>query len=358
MGRHDRGADQARDHQRERRHRAAGDVARALQRRRPQVPPAQGRPRRRAALHPPAVLHLGAGPAHRRDRADPARPPGGGRRGPDHVRLDGLHLVQEERAQAARAGRRQGPRRRHRPHAHQLPQPPQDRRHRRRDRLHRRHERRPGVHRRRRALRHLARLAPAPHRPGGRGPREAVRLALVRAQEGPRGPVRRRVHAGARPGRRGDRDARRGGRAGGRRPLERGPPHPHGRHRPGRGVRLDPVAVLHPRLQRLRRDDQRRPQRHRRALHDDRHPGQEDRPVGGADLLPQAHRGRRPRVPVHGRVPPRQDHRRRRHRERSGYDEHGPAQPQAAQRDDGVGVRQGLRPAGRRRVRGRHDQLP
>ena len=61
-------------------------------------------------------------------------------------------------------GRRRRARRRHRPPAHQLPQPPQDRRHRRRDRLHRRHERRPGVHRRRRALRHLARHPPAPHR--------------------------------------------------------------------------------------------------------------------------------------------------------------------------------------------------
>ena len=44
-----------------------------------------------------------------------------------HVRLDGLHHVQEARAQAAREGGRQGPRRRHRPPAHQLPQPPQDR---------------------------------------------------------------------------------------------------------------------------------------------------------------------------------------------------------------------------------------
>ena len=153
-------------------------------------------------------------------------------------------------------------------------------------------------------------------------------------------------------------DAHRGGRAGGRRPLERGPPHPHGRHRPGRGVRLDPVAVLHPRLQHLRRDDQRGPQRHRRALHDDRHPGQAHRALGRADLLQEAHRGRRARLSLQGRLPARQDDRRRPHRERRGYHEHGPAQPQAAQRDDGVGVRQGLRPAGRRRVRGRHDELP
>ena len=45
-------------------------------------------------------------------------------------------------------------------------------------------------------------------------------------------------------------------------------------------------------------------------------------------------------------------------RERRGYHEHGPAQPQAAQRDDGVGVRQGLRRAGRRPVRRRRDELP
>ena len=206
----------------------------------------------------------------------------------------GCICVQQGRAQAAQAGGRAGRGRRHRPAAHQLPQPPQDRRHRRRDRLHRRHERRPGVHRRRRPLRHLARHPPAPDRPGGRRAGEALRGALVRAQEEGRRrrPLRRRVHAGARPGRRGDGHARRGGRAGGRRPLERGPPHPHGRHRAGRGVRLDPVAVLHPRLQHLRRDDQRRPQRGRRAVHDDRHPGQAHRPVGGADVLPQAHRGR------------------------------------------------------------------
>ena len=72
----------------------------------------------------------------------------------------------------------------------------------------------------------------------------------------------------------------------------------------------------------------------------------------------QAHRGRRPRLPLPGRLPALQDDRRRPHGERRGYDEHGPAQPQAAQRDDGVGVRQGLRRAGRRRVRGRRDELP
>jgi hypothetical protein len=139
---------------------------------------------------------------------------------------------------------------------------------------------------------------------------------------------------------------------------ERGPPHAHGRHRPGRGVRVDPVAVLHPRLQHLRRHDQRRPERCRRALHDDRHPGQAHRPLGRPDLLPQAHRSRGARVPLQGGVPAREDDRRRPHRERRGHHEHGPAQPQAAQRDDGVGVRQGLRHAGRRPVRHRRDELP
>ena len=105
-------------------------------------------------------------------------------------------------------------------------------------------------------------------------------VALVRAQEGPREPVRRRVHAGAGPHGGRDGDAGRDRRAGGRRPLERGAPRPHGRHRPGRGVRVDPVAVLRPRLQHLRRDDQRGAQRRRRALHDDRHPGQAHRPAG------------------------------------------------------------------------------
>ena len=197
----------------------------------------QGGPGRRAAVHPHAVLHLGAGPAHRRARADPARPARGRRRGPHHVRLDGLHLVQEaELKQLKRAGAKvRG--RRHRPPAHQLPQPPQDRRHRRRDRLHGRHERRPGVHRRRRPLRHLARHAHAHDRAGGGVPGEAVRGALVGAQEERRrGPLRRAVHAGARPGRGRDRHAGGGGRAGGRGPLERGPPHAHGGHRPGRGV--------------------------------------------------------------------------------------------------------------------------
>ena len=47
----------------------------------------------------------------------------------------------------------------------------------------------------------------------------------------PRGPLRREVHAGARPCRSRDRHARRDRRAGGRRPLERGAARPHGRHR-------------------------------------------------------------------------------------------------------------------------------
>ena len=109
-----------------------------------------------------------------------------------------ITFKKDELKQLARR-RRHRARRRHRPAAHQLPQPPQDRRHRRRDRLHRRHERRPGVHRRRQAVRHLARHASAPHRPGRGRAGEAVRVPLVRAQEGPRGPLRSAVHAGARP---------------------------------------------------------------------------------------------------------------------------------------------------------------
>ena len=50
----------------------------------------------------------------------------------------------------------------------QLPQPPQDHRHRRRDRLYRRHEYRPGAPRRREGIRLLARH-PGAHRRGGRG---------------------------------------------------------------------------------------------------------------------------------------------------------------------------------------------
>ena len=74
--------------------------------------------------------------------------------------------------------------------ARQLPQPPQDRRHRRRRGLHRRHEHGSGVHRRRPALRRLARHPCAHHGAGGRRSAEAVRLALVRVQPPPRGPLR------------------------------------------------------------------------------------------------------------------------------------------------------------------------
>src|SRR5665647_409300 len=140
--------------------------------------------------------------------------------------------------------------------------------------------------------------------------------------------------------------------------LERGPPRPHGGHRPGREVGLDPVAILRPRLQHLRRDDQRRPQRHRRALHDDRRPRQARPLLRRADLLPQAHRGRRQGVPVRGRLLPLQDDRRRRDHQRRRDHEHGPAQPQAAQGAHVLGVRQGLRAAVRRRVPRRHGELP
>ena len=163
-----------------------------------------------------------------------------------------------ELRQLARAGA-QVAGRRHRPPAHQLPQPPQDRRRRRRDRLHRRHERRPGVHRRRQALRNLARHAHAP-RPARRSPRSrsSSRRAGSSTRRTHENLFVRGVHAGARPGRRGDRDAGRGGRAGGRRPWSA----TRRTHMVAIGQAeesvLDPVAVLHPRLQHLRRDDQRR----------------------------------------------------------------------------------------------------
>ena len=110
LGRHDRRADQARDHQREPRRRAAGVVDRALQRRRPQVPSTKedlaGARRfihlqyfiweqdRLTAEIVPILL----------DRLE------GGRRGPHHVRLDGLHHVQEGGTTPAQTGGGEGAR--------------------------------------------------------------------------------------------------------------------------------------------------------------------------------------------------------------------------------------------------------
>ena len=121
----------------------------------------------RAALHPPAVLHLGAGRAHRRDHAILLDRLAAG----VEVRImyDWMGCIsfkKDELKQLAAAGAEVSADVTDLA-AHQLPQPPQDRRHRRRDRLHRRHEHGPGVHRRRQAVRHLARHAPAlsPARP-------------------------------------------------------------------------------------------------------------------------------------------------------------------------------------------------
>ena len=163
-----------------------------------QVRAAQGRPLVREALHPHPVLHLGGRRAHRRAHRHPARARSGRRRGALPLRLPGQQGLGQEEAPGARAARREGGRRHDLALADQLPRPPQDRRHRRRDRLHRRLQRRPGVRRRRQTLRALARHAPPRHRAGRRRAPDAVRAALVRESQG--GPARRAVPAGAAPG--------------------------------------------------------------------------------------------------------------------------------------------------------------
>ena len=256
-------------------------------------------------------------------------------------------------------GRSQCARRRHRPGARQLPQPPQDRRHRRRDRVHRRHERRSGVHRRRRAVRHLARHSPAPHRPSrGRRSRSCTH------------------HAGS--------SARRTTRTCSTSEYMPAP---------------DPTAVETGTLVEIAAQGVEDPWSAARRAHmvaigqaeesvwiqspyfipdysvydvminaalsgiDVRFmmtgvPDKHTRLLRGADLLPQAHRGRRHGVPVQGRLLTQQDDRRRRRHQRRRHDEHGPAQPQASQGAHGLGVRPRLRPAVRRRFHRRHRGLP
>ena len=151
-----------------------------------EVRPPQGRPGGGPALHPHPVLHLGGRRAHRRAHRDPRGARQGRRRGALPLRLPGQQALGQEEARGARAAGRQGRQGRRLDLAPELPRPPQDRRHRRRDRLHRRLQRRPGVRRRRRAFRALARHPRARHRPGRGRARGAVRGALVRPDQGGR----------------------------------------------------------------------------------------------------------------------------------------------------------------------------
>ena len=164
---------------------------RDLPHRRREVRPPQGRPRGRAALHPRAVLHLGGRRADRRAYGDPEGARAGRRPGALPLRLPRQQALGQDEARGARPAGGQGGEGRRLDLTPELPRPPQDRRHRRRDRLHRRLQRRPGVHRRRRALRGLARHTCARHRPGRRRAGGAVRGPLVRPDQG--GRVHRRV---------------------------------------------------------------------------------------------------------------------------------------------------------------------
>ena len=130
-------------------------------------------------VHPPHVPHLGAGRADRQGQGRPARPPQGRRQGAHPLRLAELHQLQEGRAQGARRRRRRRRALLQAPAADQLPQPHEDGDHRRQERVQRRHEHGPGVHRRRPALRRLARHLVPPQRPGGRALPHALRLHLA-----------------------------------------------------------------------------------------------------------------------------------------------------------------------------------
>ena len=118
-----------------------------------EVQPPQGRPGGGAAVHPRPVLHLGERRAHRRAHRDPQGARAGRRAGALPVRLPGEQALGQDEARGAGAAGRQGRQGRRLVLPPQLPRPPQDRRHRRRDRLHRRLQRGPGVRGRRRALR-------------------------------------------------------------------------------------------------------------------------------------------------------------------------------------------------------------
>ena len=150
------------------------------------------------------------------------------------LRLPGQQALGQEEARGARAAGREGGQGRRLDLAPELPRPPQDRRHRRRDRLHRRLQRGPGVRRRRRALRALARHARARHRPGRRRARGAVRGALVRPDQG--GRPHRRVPPGAGRRRRRDRHPLPGHRAVRGGPVEVVAPRPHAGRRQRRAA--------------------------------------------------------------------------------------------------------------------------
>ena len=170
----------------------------------------------------------------------------------------------------------------------------------------RRHEHGPGVHRRRPALRRVARhLVPA-QRPRRRALPHAVRVHL--AAQRPRGRPGDRATC-AEPSAHGAGRGHAGAGAALER-LDRVQDHPrrvhHRAHQRAR-AHLDPVAVLRARRAADHGDVRRGPGRRRRALHDDRRARQEDPLLRGPRLLPAAAARRREGLPVQGRVPARQD---------------------------------------------------
>ena len=178
-GRHPRRAHRVRRPRRGRRLASAGRHRGHLHGRLAEVPGAARGDGDRREVHPPHVPHLGAGRAHRQGQDGPARPSQGRRQGPHPLRLAQLHQLQEGRAQGARRRRRRGHALLQAPAADQLPQPHEDGDHRRQVGVLRRHEHGPGVHRRRPAVRRLARHLVPPERPGGRALPHAVRLDVA-----------------------------------------------------------------------------------------------------------------------------------------------------------------------------------
>ena len=151
------------------RHRAAAGRHRGhLHGRLPEVPRAARRDGDRREVHPPHVPHLGAGRADRQGQGRAARP-AAAPASQVHILYDWLSCIsykKDELKELARGGRRGGPLLQA-PAADQLPQPHEDGDHRRQERVLGRHEHGPGVHRRRPAVRRVARHVVPAQRAGG-----------------------------------------------------------------------------------------------------------------------------------------------------------------------------------------------
>ena len=201
---------------------------------------------------PPRVLHLGAGRADRAvlQRCSPRRSRRASRCASSTTGSARCRTASSQLKALRKAGA-QRPRRCRAVDQAQLPQPPQDRRHRRAHRLHRRHEHGTGVHRRQAALRVVARHARALRRPARRRAAAPVLRALVAGHA--RGallgavlPRARRTTAAA------NAVWAQLAHSGPESQLAGGAQRVPARDRLGREARADPVAVLRPRRGRSR----------------------------------------------------------------------------------------------------------